>query len=325
MDTTAPGTASAPASASAPAPGPARIVVGVDGSPSSVEALRYAGELAGRRGLALRALITWAYPISYSPFPGTFSPREDAEGRLSAAIREVFGDTPPDGYEQQVVEGSAARVLIGESATAELLVVGSRGLGGFAGLLLGSVSSQCAEHAHCPVAVFHAPRAATGHGSRTDAEPQPGERDVVVVGHDGSMNADRALQWALRAAEDLGCGVEIVRTWSIDRIPRQFSEEFGSVPSFDEVTARVQRDLVAETAVFLTSHPAVVVTHRAALSQPASELLARSAHARLLVLGSRGHGGFAGLLLGSVSTECAAHATCPVVVIPPESNAPADD
>lgn len=130
-------------------------VVGVDGSPSSVKALTHAVTLARALKARVRAVTVWSYPISYTPLPTTWSPEDDAVQVLAQVTEAVFGETVPDWFEQKTCEGSAARVLIDESANADLIVVGSRGHGGFAGLLLGSVSSQCAEHAQCPVLVIH--------------------------------------------------------------------------------------------------------------------------------------------------------------------------
>ncbi|WP_116284178.1 universal stress protein [Subtercola boreus] len=292
----------------------ALIIVAVDGTRSSVAALQSAKNYAETHNARLRAISVWSNVNTYSPFMLEWSLGEDARFQLEESSREVFGDDLPDWYEQEVAEGSAAKVLIEASKTAELLVVGSRGHGGFAGLFLGSVSAQCAAHAHSPVMIVreHNDLTATSAGA------------PIVVGHDGSANGDDALEWALNYAEKLGAPVEVVRTWSIDRIPPQFNEEFGYVPSFDEVTARVRRDLITETAHRIGEHTGTTVTLVAAMSQPAEELIKRSEHARLLVVGSRGRGGFAGLMLGSVSSECASHAHCPVAVVPKSAAAHPD-
>ncbi|MBM7471654.1 universal stress protein [Subtercola frigoramans] len=131
------------------------FVVGVDGSPSSVKALRHAVTLGQFQNALVRAVTVWSYPNSYTPLPTTWSPEDDAREILAEVTASVFGDSVPEWFEQKTHEGTPARVLIDESANADMIVVGSRGHGGFAGLLLGSVSSQCAEHAGCPVLVVH--------------------------------------------------------------------------------------------------------------------------------------------------------------------------
>jgi nucleotide-binding universal stress UspA family protein len=135
---------------------PGRIVVGVDGSESSKQALRWAARLAAADGSRIEAVTAWDYPQSFNaPVDVSWRPDVDADTVLRETLDEVFGDDRPEGLQPEVVHGSARTVLIEASRGASLLVVGSRGHGGFAGLLLGSVSSACSEHAHCPVLVFH--------------------------------------------------------------------------------------------------------------------------------------------------------------------------
>ena len=141
-----------------PEPGPPAMIVGVDGSESSIAALRYAAELAPRLDLRVRALAVWNFPTflygGYYP-QVDWTPEDDADRIVRKAAEDVFGDVPPEWFATRTRRGRPAEVLIDESAHAEMLVLGSRGHGGFAGLLLGSVSAACAEHAHCPVLVVH--------------------------------------------------------------------------------------------------------------------------------------------------------------------------
>jgi nucleotide-binding universal stress UspA family protein len=143
---------------SAPATSRRRIVVGVDGSAASLDALRMAARIAPVFDAELDAVIAWHYPTAtgMAPLIAQFDPAADAATIMHAAIEQAFGDRPPVGLRQQRREGHPARVLLDAGAGAELLVVGSRGHGGFAGLLLGSVSAHCVEHATCPVLVVHA-------------------------------------------------------------------------------------------------------------------------------------------------------------------------
>ena len=151
-------TASALASEAIPLPPlPRRIVVGVDRSEHSLAALRYADRLAQAFGAELVAVNAWASPTSYMGLEeGPAELRERAAVRLEESVTRAFANYPPDRIATEVEEGDAATVLIQASADADLLIVGSRGHGGFAGLLLGSVSAQCVEHARCPVLVYHA-------------------------------------------------------------------------------------------------------------------------------------------------------------------------
>ncbi len=135
-----------------------RIVVGVDGSASSKAALRWAARMAPVFNCEIEAVISWEYPTSYGwtiGIPEGYRPDIDAGKVVEAAIDEVFGSERPPKLIATVVEGRPSSVLLDKCADAEMLVVGSRGHGGFSGLLLGSVSGACAEHASCPVLVVH--------------------------------------------------------------------------------------------------------------------------------------------------------------------------
>lgn len=134
-----------------------RIVVGVDGSLPSQEALRWAAHLATIFGARLEAVTAWEYPASYgwAAIAPEWDPAQDMRKVLNDTMRAVFGDQPPQGVQLLVREGGAAKVLLDACKGAVMLVVGSRGHGGFSGLLLGSVSANVAEHAPCPVFIVH--------------------------------------------------------------------------------------------------------------------------------------------------------------------------
>lgn len=134
------------------------IVVGVDGSEPSIDALRRAARIASALDTPLKAVTVWQYPVMFdSFFPAIeWSPEDDAHKVLASALEEAFDGAPPESLIRSVRQGTAAHVLIEESNEASMLVLGSRGHGGFTGMLLGSVSSACAEHAHCPVLIIHA-------------------------------------------------------------------------------------------------------------------------------------------------------------------------
>lgn len=140
---------------------------------------------------------------------------------------------------------------------------------------------------------------------------------TIVVGHDGSDGASEALDVALGLAAALDAPVTIVRSWSIDTAPRTPEYEFGYVSSFDEISAAVRAELQADTRASVEAHPSISVDYQAALGQSAEVLIGVAADARMLVVGSRGRGGFRSLLLGSVSEQCVRHASCPVLVVRP--------
>jgi nucleotide-binding universal stress UspA family protein len=140
-----------------PVAGEHRIVVGVDGSEPSKQALRWGAHLAATFGARLDAVTSWDYPASYgfASVPSDWDPARDMRQALDETVHAVFGDEPPARLRREVREGGAAMVLIEASRGATMLVVGSRGHGGFTGLLLGSVSGNVAEHAPCPVLIIH--------------------------------------------------------------------------------------------------------------------------------------------------------------------------
>jgi nucleotide-binding universal stress UspA family protein len=133
------------------------ILVGVDDSPSSIAALRKATELGAALGVPVQAVTVWHSPVT---FDGSFateiwSPEREAEEILEASVGTAFPDGPPELFSAAIIPGPTAAALIDKSRDAEMLVLGSRGRGGFRGLLLGSVSAACAQHAHCPVLIMH--------------------------------------------------------------------------------------------------------------------------------------------------------------------------
>ncbi|MHA7238712.1 universal stress protein [Arthrobacter sp. TMS1-12-1] len=135
---------------------PRVIVVGVDGSEESIAALELAASLVPLAGDIIRAVTVWQYPIGFGTFaPITWNPDELAETALDHALSAAFRDEPPCPVERLVLQGPTAQVLIDQSRTASMIVVGSRGHGGFVGLLLGSVSSAVAERSACPVVIAH--------------------------------------------------------------------------------------------------------------------------------------------------------------------------
>lgn len=138
--------------------------------------------------------------------------------------------------------------------------------------------------------------------------------DRLVVGHDGSASADMALTTALELAETLGSPVEVVRAWSMATAPRPANWTFGYVSSVEELQRAVQDALVADVADIVVRHDAVAVSYLAMHGDAAASLIELSGTARMVVIGSRGLGGVAELLLGSVSDEVVRRARCPVLV-----------
>ncbi len=135
---------------------PGRIVVGVDGSASSLEALAWAARQADLTGAVLEVVTSWQWPSSYGwavPVPQDFDPETEVRHTLETALTPLRTAHPGVTVEGRVVSGHPAPILVEASKGADLLVVGSRGHGEFVGMIIGSVSEYCASHAHCPVLV----------------------------------------------------------------------------------------------------------------------------------------------------------------------------
>jgi len=281
-----------------------QIVVALDGSTGSKTALRWALHEAEVRSATVTAVLAWTYLEQRHPDGTTdFQPsygEDEARESLAAAVAEVTGaeGAPAVDVEQRVVFDLPARAIVEAAEHADLLVVGARGLGGFKGLLLGSVSERVLETAPCPVAVVHEPHEAPGDGP-------------VVVGVDGSKVATHALAWAAEEARARKVPLRVVHGWHVPALTG-FPLE-GSAMGVAELSA----ERVLEAAC---EHPALdglEVESRTAMTSPAGAVFEASEGASLIVVGSRGHGRFARAFLGSTSRQVVRHASCPVVVVPP--------
>ena len=139
---------------------PGKIVVGIDGSTASNDALHWAVRQADLTGSPLEVIMTWEWPASYGwavPIPDDFDPEADTRKALDTAIAGAQSEHPGVKVEGRLVSGHPAPVLVEASKGADLLVVGSRGHGEFVGMLIGSVSEYCVTNAHCPVLVHRDP------------------------------------------------------------------------------------------------------------------------------------------------------------------------
>jgi nucleotide-binding universal stress UspA family protein len=282
-----------------------RIVVGVDGSPDSVAAIKAAAWAAAARGGTVTALHAWAAPLMYGNFPFVLPEvRDTAKDTLRKALHDALGAHPLVQVDSTVTPETPAAALVAASEGAELLVVGSRGHGGFGGLLIGSVSMACAMHAHCPVLVVHAAAALT------DAqEARSGARVVVGVGH--GLGSVQLLRAAGLAADELDAELLAVTAWQYPG-----KQPDGRPELRGEARATAERRLEeAVSAAFLEGRPPKLRTevHE---GSPAAVLVHASRTADLVVVGRIGHSPWAGVMLGSVSLPVAEHAECSVLVIP---------
>jgi nucleotide-binding universal stress UspA family protein len=287
------------------------IVAGFDGSPESWAAVRVAAWEAERRHRPLVLAHGYFERLPYAAYG--WSPYQpvvedvvtDARGMLADAAKTVTADHPGLTVHTQLSADSGAGMLVQASRVAGLVVVGARGHGGFAGLSLGSVAAQTAAHASCPVLVVR---------GADDAE---GTRDVpkagpVVVGLDRSEHDRAALRFGFEEAAMRGVPVIGVHVW-------WYATDLGEKPDqFDQTILDTAAKRVVDEAMaaWTTQYPGVAVEHRPIRAMnPSFALLEESANAGLVVVGCRGRGGFASLLLGSVGRDVIGHAEAPVAVV----------
>jgi nucleotide-binding universal stress UspA family protein len=289
------------------------VLVGVDGSPASRHALDWAAAEALRRGWSLHLVCAYTIPVSAgiagemaTPLVDDDAVRLVAEQSCADAARYVAGrsDSPP--VRTSVAYGDAAGVLVDASEEAGLAVIGKRGRGGFASRVLGGVSTALPAHARCPTVVVPLPRDRAEHEA-------PVERTGVVVGVDGSPEAAHAAEVAAAMAEQRGWPLTLLCAVPL-AVPTLAWLPTALDP--DPLVNEVRGELEAAAQAMRAAHPRVEVDTQLAHESPARSLADASKTAELVVVGARGHGGFTGMLLGSVSQAVLRHAECPVLVVP---------
>jgi nucleotide-binding universal stress UspA family protein len=278
------------------------IVVGADGSRHGKVALEWAANTAAAYELPLTVLF--ARPDA------TALPQlvEEPTGPLGESVAEARLHQPQIDIRALQMPDSPVESLLVASETADVLVLGSRGNDGFTGLLLGSTTMNVAPYAECPVVVVH-----SRDDDDDDADDgQGGNPGQVVLGYDGSPASNRAAAFAFRHAQAVGCGVVVVTVEPQRSEPESREvDPTAALPGSD--TGAFHSPVIVTAEAF----PDVKVSFVAGTGRPAEVLIEEGRGAELLVVGSRGLGGFARLVIGSVSQKVVAHARCPVAVLQP--------
>ncbi len=282
------------------------IVVGVDGSPASNVAVYWAGQEAAMRNLPL-TMVYVVNPVlpdwPQAPVPAEFEQwqKENARMFLDDAVKIVEENGKNGGpaeINSEVVFSATVPTLVDLSKEAEMIVVGCRGQGALARALLGSVSTGLVHHAHCPVAVIH---------DEDPLMPHPAQAPVLV-GIDGSPASDLATAIAFDEASRRGVELVALHAWS--------DVEVIELPGLDwsMVKAEEERLLAERLAGWQERYPDVKVHRLVVCDRPARQLIRHSETAQLVVVGSHGRGGFAGMSLGSVGSAVVHTARMPVIV-----------
>ncbi|GIJ13002.1 universal stress protein [Micromonospora andamanensis] len=283
------------------------ILVGYDGSPDAAAAVEWALDQARRDGRPVRLAyvfewLTVAGWVGPGVTPGMW-PDEQARQQVEELVGKAAADAatahPGLDVRGEVLDGPPALILEEASTQAGLLVLGSRGHGGFAGLLAGSTAVSVTAHAHCPVVVVR---------RRPTESDRTGH---VAVGVDGSEHSLLALGFAFEQAALRRVPLHVVRAWQ----PRRDQWGLLGEQARDAALADQRAELDEALHRWQDTFPDVEVTVETAAAAPAGLLIDASRNAQLIVVGTRGRGGLRGMLLGSVSQQLLQHAHCAVAVV----------
>ena len=290
------------------------IVVAVDGSAASQTATRWAANTALKRKEPIRLVSTYSMP-QFLYAEGMVPPQELYDDLEAEAMEKIdtarkiiaeFDESVEVSY--QVEEGNPIDMLLDISQDVTMIVMGSRGLGGFSGMVMGSVSAAVVSHAKCPVVVV---REESDVSTATKYGP-------VVVGVDGTGVAEKAIEMAFAEASARKAPLRAVHTW----IDMQVQASLAGVSAAQSEWADIEKEqseLLAENLKEpREEYPDVEVKQLITRDRPVSALTEAAEGAQLLVVGSHGRGGFKGMLLGSTSRALLQSAPCPMMVVRPD-------
>lgn len=294
------------------------VVAAVDGSPSSMDAVRWAAREAARLRSPLRLVNVCDLPplnptIEARPLADYEETWVESGRRWVAEARDMATDATPDAeIETDVYVGDTTDVLVDESTRARLIVLGTRGLGGVRRMMLGSVTVAVSAHAACPVVVVPAGTATVDTGP-------------VVVGVDASPLGEDAVAFAFRTAVEHSAPLTAVRAYH-EPWPEEVLELATSSHERERFAQRQERGLREHLASWREKYPQVEVAARAVRAARPTDALLDAAHgARMLVVGSHGRGVVSGVLLGSTSHALLQSAPCPVAIIPHQDHSEGQD
>ncbi|QDQ97365.1 universal stress protein [Tomitella fengzijianii] len=284
------------------------VIVGTDGSDHARLAVRWAAHHAHLHGAPLLIVTAVSAPVAYGMggnLPQEFftALEEDGARILREATAEAHDVASGLEVESVVKLEATGPALLALSERGRTIVVGTRGLSGLASAFMGSISSLVARHAACPVVVVR---------SEDDQAPAP-VSGPVVVGVDGSENSAKAVATAVREASARGATLVAVHAWS--DVPLSTMDPIAQVRGLFDEAAVADAVLSEQLAGYSDDNPDLNIEHVVVLDRPDTAILDHAEGAQLVVVGSRGRGGFAGLMLGSTSIKVLRSARCPVMVV----------
>lgn len=289
------------------------VVVAVDGSEASQNAVRWAANTANKRGVPLRLAASYTMPqFLYAegmvPPQELFDELQSETMDMIEAARVVAHEVAPDikiGY--VIAEGSPIDMLLDMSSDVTMIVMGSRGLGGLSGMVMGSVSAAVVSHADCPVVVVRS----DNHVTETN------KYGPVVVGVDGSDVSQRATEFAFEEAQARGAKLVAIHTWMDMQVQASLAGLAAAQQEWEIIEKEQTTLLKDRLQPLLERFPDVEVEMVITRDRPVRALEDCAHNAQLLVVGSHGCGGFRGMLLGSTSRALLQSAPCPMVVVRP--------
>lgn len=295
------------------------IVVGYDGSEHAMKAVEFAAAEAASRRAPVHLVHAFTPPMGGAGLGyGTILPadaletmRDGIAAHLDTDAQGIRDRFPGVDIHTQVVVGNSAAALLDQAKDAALVVVGSRGLGGFRGMLLGSTGIQVASHSPCPTVVVR-------------GLAKPGAHKVVV-GLDGSELSQAALAWAFDYASRHGLSIHTVHAWTLPSFDLLAAPAGPGPVDLETITEEEARSAAEALAGFSDRYPDVVVEESVVKESAAKALLDAARGAALVVVGTHGRGEVMAAVLGSVSQSLLRKADVPVVVVGPDSDvAPPD-
>jgi nucleotide-binding universal stress UspA family protein len=287
------------------------IVVGVDGSTPALHAAVWAANTAAQRHEPLRLVfasnsMAFGYGAWLAPPQSYFDELQASSEKLVADVETALRrEHPALEIAVELQTASPIPTLIAQTDEARLLVLGSRGTGGFGGMLAGSTAVALVAHGHCSVAVIR--------GAGPDGLP-PTE-GPVVVGIDGSSTSEAAVATAFDEASWRGADLVAVHSWIENAADADLLRPGDA--GWAKIEQNEEEVLAERMAGWQEKYPDVAVRRVLTQGKPAERLLEHAVNAQLIVVGSRGRGGISGMLLGSTSQALIYHATCPLLVVRP--------